>query len=171
VSENDQQSAQEFVQLAAKYPGKVIEPQFIIDSESLEGRIEGKYRTIDISKMTKGDKLNYVLDIDKASFQKQEVRKIFAEAGTFFINAVMGLTPHFTEGTIALDKQISANQAAVKLFGGGDTLQEFNILLPKIYQQALTDSSYYFFTGGGTILKAISAGTAWGLEPVQVLKA
>ncbi|MCF7911676.1 MAG: phosphoglycerate kinase [Candidatus Cloacimonetes bacterium] len=169
VSEQDRQSAQKFVQLAEKYPGKVIEPRFIIESDSLEGRFEGKFRTLDISTLTKGDKLNYILDVAKASFQEKRVQQIFSGAGTFFINAVMGLTPHFTEGTIALDKQIAANQEAVKLFGGGDTLQEFNTLLPEFYQQALLDNSYYFFTGGGTILKAISEGSAWGLEPVKAL--
>jgi len=171
VSEEDQLTARDFVELTSQYPGKIIEPRYIIESDSLEGRFEGKYRTIDIKNLKKGERLNYILDIDKSSFQQNDIKAIFANAGTFFVNAVMGFTPHFTEGTIALDRQIAANLQAVKLFGGGDTLQEFNTLLPEIYQQALQDELYYFFTGGGTILKAISEGSAWGLEPVNILKA
>lgn len=171
VSEEDQLAARDFVELTSQYPGKIIEPRFIIESDSLEGRFEGKFRTIDIKDLHEGDELNYILDIDRSSFQQHDIKAIFAKAGTFFVNAVMGLTPHFTEGTIALDRQIAANHQAVKLFGGGDTLQEFNTLLPEIYQQALNDELYYFFTGGGTILKAISEGSAWGLEPVKILKA
>ena len=171
VSEEDQLAARDFVELTSQYPGKIIEPRYIIESDSLEGRFEGKYRTIDIKNLKKGEKFNYILDIDKSSFQQNDIKAIFANAGTFFVNAVMGFTPHFTEGTIALDRQIAANLQAVKLFGGGDTLQEFNTLLPEIYQQALQDELYYFFTGGGTILKAISEGSAWGLEPVNILKA
>ncbi|MDP8210253.1 MAG: phosphoglycerate kinase [Candidatus Stygibacter australis] len=171
VSEEDQLAAHDFVELTSKYPGKIIEPRFIIESDSLEGKFEGKYRTIDINNLKEGKKLNYILDIDKASFQQDDIKTIFAKAGTFFVNAVMGFTPHFTDGTIALDLGIDANHQAVKLFGGGDTLQEFNTLLPEIYQQALQDELYYFFTGGGTILKAISEGSAWGLEPVKILKA
>jgi len=171
VSEEDQLVARDFVELTSQYPRKIIEPRFIIESDSLEGRFKGKYRTIDIKNLKEGDKLNYVLDIDKSSFQQDEIKAIFAKAGTFFVNAVMGFTPHFTEGTIALDSLIAKNQKAIKLFGGGDTLQEFNTLLPEIYQQALIDELYYFFTGGGTILKAISESSVWGLEPVRILKA
>jgi len=33
----------------------------------------------------------------------------------------------------------------------------------------LDDTQYYFFTGGGTVLKAIQEGTAYGLKPVEAL--
>ena len=50
------------------------------------------------------------------------------EAKTIFINAVMGLTPHYIQGTVALDQLIDNNKEAVKLYGGGDTLQELKKL-------------------------------------------
>ena len=90
-------------------------------------------------------------------------------ARTIFINAVMGLTPYFNEGTIALDKLIDDNQEAVKLYGGGDTMQELKRLLPGLYIVALDHPKYYIFTGGGAVLKAIEHGNPLGLVPVQAL--
>jgi phosphoglycerate kinase len=81
----------------------------------------------------------------------------------------MGLTPPFSEGTKALYELINENKDAMKYFGGGDTLQEFKTLLPEIYNKALSDEKYYFFAGGGTILKAIKEGGVLGLEPVKRL--
>ncbi len=170
ISEDDRKIALEFVKLASKFPNKVIEPQFIVESDTLEGKFNGQYRILDIRKLSKGQELNYVLDIDSSSFESETMQQLFADAGTFFVNAVMGLTPHFTKGTIALDSLISDNYRSIKLFGGGDTLQEFANLLPELYREALEDRKYYFFTGGGTILKAISEDSVWGLEPVKALK-
>ena len=169
VTEADIKVADEFVKLTEKYPDKLIEPKYIVESDILEGMEEGKYRKHRVSDLKKGQKLNFVLDIANESFDDEVIKKVFSSAGTFFVNAVMGLTPHFSDGTIALDKIIARNKKAVKLFGGGDTLQEFKTLLPELYKKALADSSYYFFTGGGTILKAISENSPWGLEPVQLL--
>jgi phosphoglycerate kinase len=169
VTEADKQAAQDFVQLAMNYPAKVIEPEYLVESDIPDGKIPGKFRTLKLSDLTKDQKLNYILDISAESFQVDKVKSVFAEAETIFINAVMGFTPHFTEGTFALDTMITGNFAALKLFGGGDTLQELNILLPDIYQMALQDPSYYFFTGGGTILKVIAENSVWGLEPVAAL--
>ncbi|HRS54667.1 MAG TPA: hypothetical protein P5250_08165, partial [Bacteroidales bacterium] len=58
---------------------------------------------------------------------------------------------------------------AKKLFGGGDTLQEFENLLPGIYLNAIEDASYYMFTGGGAVLTAIQEGNYLGLKPVAAL--
>jgi phosphoglycerate kinase len=33
----------------------------------------------------------------------------------------------------------------------------------------MDDAKYYFFTGGGTVLKAIEEGSPYGLEPVKAL--
>jgi phosphoglycerate kinase len=33
----------------------------------------------------------------------------------------------------------------------------------------MENAQYYFFTGGGTVLKAIEEGTPYGLEPVKAL--
>ena len=81
----------------------------------------------------------------------------------------MGFTPHFNEGTIALDELIDKNVDAVKLYGGGDTMQELKRLLPGLYIVALDSPKYYIFTGGGAVLKAIQAGSSLGIEPVKRL--
>jgi phosphoglycerate kinase len=97
------------------------------------------------------------------------VLDVFEKAKTVFVNAVMGFTPHFNEGTIALDELIDKNSEAVKLYGGGDTMQELKRLLPGLYIVALDSPNYYIFTGGGAVLKAIENGTTAGLEPIKVL--
>jgi len=116
-----------------------------------------------------GTELNYVLDIAKESFEDEAVKQVFHGAKTVFVNAVMGLTPYFNEGTIALDQLIDENLDAVKLYGGGDTMQELKRLLPGLYIVALDNPKYYIFTGGGAVLKAIQEGTVSGLEPVKAL--
>jgi phosphoglycerate kinase len=85
------------------------------------------------------------------------------------VNAVMGFTPHFNEGTIALDELIDKNSQCVKLYGGGDTMQELKRLLPGLYIMALDNPKYYIFTGGGAVLKAIEEGSVKGLKPVVAL--
>ncbi|HQL69998.1 MAG TPA: hypothetical protein PLA77_04160, partial [Bacteroidales bacterium] len=64
---------------------------------------------------------------------------------------------------------IDTNLDAVKLYGGGDTMQELKRLLPGLYIMALDSPKYYIFTGGGAVLKAIENGTYLGLEPVKAL--
>jgi phosphoglycerate kinase len=81
----------------------------------------------------------------------------------------MGYTPHFTEGSKALNQAIDKNQAAFKMYGGGDTLQEFKDLNPGLYLSVIDNTQYYFFTGGGTVLTAIEEGTPYGLKPIQAL--
>jgi phosphoglycerate kinase len=113
--------------------------------------------------------LNYVLDADPKSFEMPEVKKVFDEAAMFFVNAVMGFTPNFGEGTAAMYSLIGINKKAKKLFGGGDTLQDFRNLLVNTYLAALDNETYYFFTGGGAVLNAIEEGSPFGMEPVQAL--
>jgi phosphoglycerate kinase len=81
----------------------------------------------------------------------------------------MGYTPHFAAGSQALDNTIDQNRNAMKMYGGGDTLQEFKNLLPGLYLSVMDDASYYFFTGGGTVLTAIEHGSPYSLKPVQAL--
>ena len=97
------------------------------------------------------------------------IKEIISSAGAVFVNAVMGRTPHFTEGTVALFKALDDNKTAYKMYGGGDTLQEFRTLLPGKYLNAVDDPKYYFFSGGGTVLTAIEENSVLGLEPVKVL--
>ncbi|OFX88006.1 MAG: phosphoglycerate kinase [Bacteroidetes bacterium GWF2_33_16] len=169
IEADDMEHAKKFVEFAAQYKDKLVELPYIIESDTMEGRFEGQYRVRHIKDLKKGTKLNYVLDIAKESFSDEGVHKIFASARTVFINAVMGFTPHFNEGTIALDQLIDENVEAVKLYGGGDTMQELKRLLPGLYIVALDSPKYYIFTGGGAVLKAIQEGTTLGIEPVKAL--
>ncbi len=169
VSESDVDLAKKFVAFAAQYPDKMIELPYIVESDTLDGKIEGKYRTHKIKDLAPGTELNYVLDVAKESFAEESVREVFHNAKMVFVNAVMGLTPHFNEGTIALDETIDENSEAVKLYGGGDTMQELKRLLPGLYIMAIDNPKYYIFTGGGAVLKAIQEGSSLGLEPVKAL--
>jgi phosphoglycerate kinase len=170
VSDEDYKMAKEFIDYAEKYHNKLIELPYIIESDTLEGKIEGKYREHNVHDLKPGTKLNYVLDVSKKSFEQDRVQEVFHGSQTIFVNAVMGFTPHFNEGTIALDQLIDENIDAVKLYGGGDTMQELKRLLPGLYIVALDHPKYYIFTGGGAVLKAIQEGTTLGLEPVKALK-
>jgi phosphoglycerate kinase len=82
---------------------------------------------------------------------------------------VMGLMPSFFEGSEALYRLIASNRSAMKLFGGGDTLQELRNLCPGIYMSGMDDPHTYYFTGGGSVLTAIEQGSPYGLQPVQAL--
>ena len=169
IGQEDLAAAKEFLDFSRKYPGKIVEPAIVIESDSLEGRFEGKYRRVDVRKLAPKTKLNYILDIAPESFETPEVMQVIGNANSVFVNAVMGLTPHFEDGTTALFEAIDNNKNAFKMFGGGDTLQEFRILLPGKYLEAIDDPKYYFFSGGGTILTAIEEGSVLGLEPVKAL--
>ncbi len=169
VEQDDLESARRFVDFAAAHPGKLVELPFIVESDTMEGRIEGKYRVHKVSDIKPGTKLNYVLDVAHQSFEDTAVKDIFMKADTIFVNAVMGFTPHFNEGTIALDQLIDQNREATKLYGGGDTMQELKRLLPGLYIVAIDHPKYYIFTGGGAVLNAIEEGTPLGMEPVKVL--
>jgi phosphoglycerate kinase len=169
VSEEDIRLAGEFVKFTWQYPGKVIELPIIVESDTLDGKIEGNYRSHHIHDLKPGTELNYVLDVAAESFEEATVREIFMKAQMIFVNAVMGFTPHFNDGTIALDQLIDSNIDAVKLYGGGDTMQELKRLLPGLYIVALDNPRYYIFTGGGAVLKAIQEGSTAGLEPVNAL--
>ena len=169
VSEDDIKAAENFLKISDQFPGKIVELPYIIESDLLEEKSKGNFRVHNIHTLKPQIELNYILDVSQRSFAVNTIRDIFKNARTIFVNAVMGYTPNFSGGTIALNKIIDENTDAAKLFGGGDTLQEFKTLLPEIYKKALPDDKYYFFTGGGTILKAIKENSATGLEPVQAL--
>ena len=148
---------------------KIIELPLIVESDTMEGRIEGKYRTISIKDFKEGKKYGHILDIDPESFNDHSVAESILGARTIFVNAVMGYTPHFSAGSAALDSTIDRNRIAIKMYGGGDTLQEFKNLCPGLYLSVLDNTQYYFFTGGGTVLTAIEEGSPYGLKPVQAL--
>ncbi|MFP4664558.1 MAG: phosphoglycerate kinase [Bacteroidales bacterium] len=169
VNEENLKLARDFVKHAEKHKDKILELSCIVESDTLDGKKEGKYRKHNVKDLKAGQKLNYVLDVAPGSFEDEEVKDVFLSAKTIFINAVMGFTPHFNDGTMALDQLTDSNPDAVKLYGGGDTMQELKRLLPGLYIVALDNPKYYIFTGGGAVLKAIQEGTYQGLEPVKAL--
>jgi len=148
---------------------KILEMPHIIESDTLDGKFEGQHRTISLSDFKEGDEYVYVLDIDPKSFVDSKVAATILGAKTIFVNAVMGFTPNFFEGTRALNEYVAGNDTALKMFGGGDTLEELKTLCPGLYLSVLDHEQYYFFTGGGTVLKAIEQGSPYGLKPVQAL--
>jgi phosphoglycerate kinase len=168
VSETDIEEANKLVE-RDKANKKIFELPLIVESDTLEGKIEGQYRTLKVDAMEGGKEYGYILDIDARSFEDPEANKILSSARTIFVNAVMGFTPHFTEGSEALDRTIDKNRTAIKLYGGGDTLQEFKSLCPGLYLSILDDALYYLFTGGGSVLKAIEKNSPFGIKPVQAL--
>ncbi|HDL08430.1 MAG TPA: phosphoglycerate kinase [Desulfobacteraceae bacterium] len=170
VLADEKASAKKFIEFSENHPNKIIELSYIVESDILEAKIEGKHRVHNIHELEAGTKLNYVLDVAPQSFEDKTVNDIFMKAKTIFVNAVMGFTPHFNQGTIALDQLIDQNRDATKLYGGGDTMQELKRLLPGLYIVALDHPKYYIFTGGGAVLKAIQKGTPSGLKPVKVLQ-
>lgn len=168
VSGNDITAAQDLVE-KDRTNLKIVELPYLVESDTLEGKVEGKYRTINIKDFSRGKRYKYVLDIDARSLEDEAVAGSILGARTIFVNAVMGFTPHFTAGSAALDSAIDHNSTAIKMYGGGDTLQEFKNLCPGLYLSVLDNTKYYFFTGGGTVLTAIEQGSPYGLKPVQAL--
>lgn len=170
IDDDNLSMAKEFVDFVqTNYPNKLIEPRYIVESDTMEGKIEGHYKIIDVKSLKAGETLNYVLDVAPESFNDPSIIEKFKSAKTFFVNAVMGYAPHFNDGTIALNELINSNNDAIKLYAGGDTLQELKRLLPGIYMKALDDSKFYMFTGGGAVLTAIEQNSPYGMEPVKAL--
>ncbi len=168
VADEDIDLAKELVEKDATR-NKIVELPYIVESDLIEARVEGKYRTLSIKDFKPGNSYGYVLDIDPRSFEDRVVAEAIGTAKTTFVNAVMGFTPYFTEGSQALDNTIDRNMGAMKMYGGGDTLQEFKNLCPGLYLSVMDNAQYYFFTGGGTVLTAIEQGSPYGLKPVQAL--
>jgi len=168
VTEADRQLARELVN-KDRGRNKIVELPFIVESDLPDKRTEGRYRTISLRDFKPGNEFGYVLDIDPRSFEEHTVADALSAAKTIFVNAVMGYTPDFSAGSQALDNTIDQNRNALKMYGGGDTLQDFKNLLPGLYLSVMDDASYYFFTGGGTVLTAIEHGSPYNLEPVKAL--
>ena len=169
IGPDDLDGARAFLERIKGLEDRIVELPVVVESDRFGAPRPGGTRQVRIADLNHGDKLGWILDVDASSFEEPGIQKIFMDAHTIFVNAVMGLTPHFNEGTIALDQLIDQNRHAVKLYGGGDTMQELKRLLPGLYIVALDSPDYYIFTGGGAVLKAIEAGTAQGMAPVQAL--
>jgi phosphoglycerate kinase len=168
VSAGDVDAARQLVEMDKK-EGKVVELPFVVESDFPDRREANGFRTRGVADFKAGDRTGFLLDIDPRSFRDPRVAAALSGARTIFVNAVMGFTPHFSEGSAALDETIDQNREAIKLYGGGDTLQEFKNLCPGLYLSVMDNARYYFFTGGGTVLTAIEKGSAYGLAPVKAL--
>eukprot|EP00850_Spirogloea_muscicola_P021770 SM000261S09969 [mRNA] locus=s261:117132:125139:+ [translate_table: standard] len=168
VTQEDIELAKELVE-EDKDAKKLVELPALIESNTLEGKIEGEYRRIYVKDFRPGQEYQYVLDADPSSFEQGPAVDVLAKAKTIFVNAVMGMTPQFSDGTSTMDLVIDQNTEAQKYYGGGDTLQEFKLLHPGLYHAALDNSKYYLFTGGGTVLNVIEAQDPYSLETVNML--
>ncbi len=170
VAEEDIELAKELVTMDKMYK-KIIEMPYIVESETIESREQGSYRKVSLKDITEGSELNYIVDISPDSFDtSDEVKEVISSAKTIFVNAVMGLMPLFYEGSQSIYNLISKNSSALKLFAGGDTLEALKKLCPGIYLRGLDNPhEYYYFTGGGSVLRAIEEGNPFGLKPVQAL--
>ncbi len=163
----DLELAAKFIQEAEPWKDRIVELPYIIESDSFESA--ANWRVHKLADLKPGTQLNFVLDVAPESFADEAVKAVFAAASTIFVNAVMGYTTLFTEGTKAMYTLIDENPSAQKLYGGGDTIQDFRDLLPGIFAKAANDPANYFFTGGGAILDAIVSGSPYGMKPVQAL--
>ena len=168
VSEEDKALAMELVELDKK-KNKVLEMPYLVESDIAGGKTDGQYRPISADDFKEGKEFQYILDIDPRSLEEPKVKDVIGSAKTIFVNAVMGLMPHFFEGSRALYGLIASNKPAWKLFGGGDTLQELKNLCPGIYMSGIDAPDTYYFTGGGSVLAAIEQGSPYRLKPVEVL--
>ena len=168
VSKEDRALAMELVELDRK-ESKILELPYLVESDTTEGKSEGQYRTVKIDDFKEGKTFKYLLDIDPRSLEEPNVKDAINSAKTIFVNAVMGFMPSFFQGSQALYRLIANNGPALKLFGGGDTLQELKNLCPGIYMAGLDAPETYYFTGGGSVLAAIEQGSPYGLKPVEAL--
>lgn len=168
ISKEDIELAQELVQLD-KQEGKIVELPLLVESENLGERKEGKTKTIAVKDFKKGKSYNYILDADPDSFHDSPISDVIHSAKTILVNAVMGLIPHFREGSQALYEAVDGNSQALKLYGGGDTIEELKYSCPGIYMTGLDDPRCYYFTGGGTVLKALEEGSPFKIKPVERL--
>ncbi len=169
VAEEDVIAAGKFVADCGVEAKKIVEMPFIVENQGIEARAEQSWKVHKVADLKPGMQLGYVLDVAPQSFEQEEIKALFGSAGCVFVNAVMGYTALFPEGSMAMYRLIDSCAKAKKLFGGGDTIQDFKEYLPGIFAKAQNDSSYYFFTGGGAILDAIQQGSAFGMKPIQAL--
>ncbi len=169
VTVEDIAQAEKFVLDCTEHSKKIVELPYIVENNSIEARTVDSWKIHDVRELEAGTELGYVLDVAEANFELAEIKDMFNTAGSFFVNAVMGYTSLFPEGSKAMYSLIDSCGNAMKLFGGGDTIQDFGEYLPGTFSRAKNNSSYYFFTGGGAILDAIQQGSATGMKPIQAL--
>lgn len=172
LSQEDVDAARKFIEDSQENIHKIVELPSVVLCQSLQERNDDNwdaYQISDLKDWDQSEPIGYILDADPDVFKMPEIKQIFNGAGTIFVNAVMGFTTLFPEGSMAMYSLIDENIKAVKLFGGGDTIQDFGTYLPGTFALAQNNPQYYFFTGGGAILSAIENRSATGMKPVQAL--
>lgn len=172
LSEEDIELARKFIADSGENISKIVELPYIVQCDSIEERDESNWDVCcikDIETWEMESEIGYILDAAEDSFMQPEIIEVFKGAGTIFVNAVMGYTALFPEGTMAMYSLIDTNASAIKLFGGGDTIQDFRSYMPGLFAEAKDNPKYYFFTGGGAILDAIQSRNPYGMKPVQAL--
>jgi phosphoglycerate kinase len=168
VSAEDRKMAAELVEID-RQGEKVLELPYLVEADTMEGELKKNYRTRSLEKLKEKGSAGYILDMAPRSVEYQPVHDAIQSARTIFTNAVMGFMPNFFEGSQALYEAITANRSALKLFGGGDTLEALKRLCPSVYLQGLDEPDTYYFTGGGSVLAALEQGSPYGLKPVEIL--
>ncbi len=158
--------AKKYIDKIGEYKDKIIEIPYVIEVENTDRH---NTKELDIRKIKKGEQLGYIYDASPKFTSLKNVRDVILNAKTIFVNAVMGFSPHYLDGSVALYSLVDQNKDAIKLYGGGDTNQEFKLNLPTLFRRAFDDPKYYFFTGGGTLLKVLEKGSILGVKPVQAL--
>lgn len=121
LTEEDIQAAQKFIDDSGENITKIVELPLIVECDTMKERTEDNWEVYDIHDLgdwAHEDEIGYVLDVAPESFDQPEIKKIFAEAGSIFVNAVMGYSALFPEGSMAMYSLIDENKMAQKLFGG-----------------------------------------------------
>ncbi|MBW1990092.1 MAG: phosphoglycerate kinase, partial [Deltaproteobacteria bacterium] len=111
VEDTDIEAAKELVSRDEK-ERKLVELPYVVESDTLKGRQEGRYRTVAVQDFEGGKQYGYFVDVPPEAFESQEVMDVIQSAKTLFVNAVMGFTPHFSEGSAKLDHAIDQNRDA-----------------------------------------------------------
>lgn len=168
LSDDQMKQAHDFLSSSQEYAEKIIAPNSIVVGDERGGSSNLKKLKVDFaySKETKYLNGNWsdIGDYDP------NVGELIANAGTIFVNAVMGHFPYFTQGTDKLYRMIIENKAARKIFGGGDTLDALKQLYPDFYEQAMIgEQNAYLSTGGGATLQAVESGSPYEMDIVKVL--
>ena len=98
---------------------------------------------------------------------------LFGAAAALSLVALLVVAP-----ASAMDKQVTQGgpdltkaRALIKAKDFAAAIKELKRLEPGIYIRADDDPRYYFFTGGGTVLKDIRRGSAYKLPTVEALLA
>jgi phosphoglycerate kinase len=71
VSASEIESAKDLVE-KDKINKKIVELPYIVESDTMEGKIDGRFRTISIRDFVQGKQYGYVLDVDARSFEDRQ---------------------------------------------------------------------------------------------------